>query len=145
MSETGIFAYDLPPPGCPECGTPLGNRWLMTGDSGCATCDEAVTRHRCLSRPRLGSLAVGESWTCRECWSVWTVTEEDGTCGHCGRSGPEKTWAYAAGARVDEAPRYKPVVFTPFRNVIPQPAGPCHQTRSGIMVHVKPDCRCPRR
>ncbi len=159
MSENGplsaalpmqVAAYDLTGYHCTECGTALGNRWLMTGDSGCATCDEAVTRHRCLSRPRLESLAVGESWRCRECWSVWTVTEEEDACGACGRSGPEKTRAYAAGARVDDAPRYKPVVFTPFRftpfrNVLPQAAGPCRRTPGWIMIHVKPDCRCPGR
>jgi protein-arginine kinase activator protein McsA len=42
MSENGIIAYDLEESYlCPECKRPLGNRWLMTARSGCATCYRA--------------------------------------------------------------------------------------------------------
>ncbi len=140
MSEHGIIAYDLADYCCPECGRPVVQRlWELL--TGCATCDAAITRHRCTARPSIGPLAVGDSWTCRECWSVWTVAEGEDTCGECGQSKTVKTWGYAAGARIDDAPGHQPHAFTPFRDVIPR-ATKCHRTAGGIMVHVKPDCRC---
>lgn len=144
MSETGIVLYDLADTFCcSECGRPLGNRWLMTAPSGCSTCDEVITRHRCLTRPPRGKLETGQSWTCGDCLSVWTAAEEQQPCGECGQPRTVQTWAYEEGSQVATAPRYNPVVFTPFRNMIRRrDAGPCYRTRSGFMVHVKPDCRC---
>lgn len=142
MSETALIPFDLSAHLCEECGQPKIRR-LWEFLTGCTTCDAAVTRHRCVTRPALEFLAVGESWTCRECWSVWTVTEEMGTCGECGRSGPEKAWSYKRGGNVDNAPRHNPYTYVPLRNRLPG-AGKCHRTPGGIMVHVKPDCRCRR-
>jgi hypothetical protein len=143
MSETGVIPYDLELPFCPECRRPLGNRWLMTAPSGCGTCDEAITRHRCTGRPERDSMETGESWECPDCGSTWTATEVADQCGECGQETRRKTWEAAEGDRIATAPRHNPVGFTPFRNILPQP-GKCHRTPAGIMVHVKPDCRCRR-
>lgn len=144
MNGAGIIAYDLDGYHCPECGTALGNRWLMTGDSGCTACDEAVTRHRCAGRPDRGSLEPGDSWECPDCGSTWTAVEVADNCGECGQEVWRKTWEAVEGDRIATAPRYKPVVFTPFRDRVPRAGSKCHRTAGGIMVHVKPDCRCPR-
>ena len=121
MSENGIVAYGLAPACCPECGRPLGNRWLMTGDSGCATCDEAVTRHRCSGCPNREALETGDSWECPDCGSAWKAVEVPDTCGECGQDRRWKTWEVAEGDRIATAPRYQPVVFTPFRDALPRP------------------------
>lgn len=156
MNETGINLYDLAPAACPECGRFLASRMLLTAPSGCGTCDEAITRHRCTRCP---PLAPGESWTCPECDSTWTAAEEDDACGECGQPVKRKAWSVEVGARIGTAPRYNPVVFTPFRDLAralaeppaysPQtgrgdaarPAG-CYRTAAGFTVHVKPGCRC---
>jgi hypothetical protein len=120
VSGNGIILYDLAPPTCPECGTPLGNRWLMAGDSGCRTCDDAVTRHRCTGRPDVLSLAPGESWECTDCGSTWTAIEVADSCRECEQEVRRKTWETVEGDRMAIAPRYKPVVFTPFRDQVPR-------------------------
>ena len=165
MNETGIQLYDLAPPACPECGQFLGSRWLMTGDSGCGTCDEAVTRHRCVTCPPLSSMTPGESWACPDCDSVWTAADEDEPCGECGQAVKRKAWSVVVGDRIATAPRYKPVAFTPFRDLgravqkLAEPPaysawdgtgdafsrpGSCYRARAGFLVHVRPGCRCPR-
>lgn len=143
MSGTGIYLYDLAPPACPECGRPLGSRWLMTAPSGCAACDEAITRHRCTALPARESLEPGESWECPDCGSRWTAIEVADSCCECGQEVRRKTWAWVEGERIAAAPRYEPVAFTLFRDIVPR-SGKCHRTPGGIMVHVKPGCRCPR-
>ena len=161
-NATGIVLYDLAPSGCPECGRPLGNRWLMTGDSGCATCDEAVTRHRCTRRPGRETMQPGDSWECSDCGSTWTAVEAADTCGECGQEVWRKTWESVEGDRIAAAPRYKPVAFTPFRDLgraVRELTGPpacspwdginrtarpaeCYRAAAGFTVHVKPGCRC---
>lgn len=109
--------------------------------TGCATCDEVITRHRCTARPPLDSLAPGESWACPECWGTWTVTEEERACPECGHSRMVKTWAYAAGGRIDSAPRHQPYALVPLRNILPR-ASQCYRLASGARVHIRPGCRC---
>ncbi len=143
MSETGTVPCGPNAFLCPECKCPLGSRWLMTAPSGCAACDEAITRHRCLTRPRRGDLETGQSWTCGDCLSVWTATEEEEPCGECGQPRMVKTWAYEKGSQAAAAPRYSPAVFAPLRNMIRRrDTGPCYRTAGGLMVHFKPGCRC---
>jgi hypothetical protein len=156
---TGIHLYDLADGYfCEECRRPKGNRWLLGVPSGCATCDEVISRHRCTGRPPVGERADGNIWECPDCGSAWLVVMAEDTCGHCGRSGMEKEWTLAIpGARLDSAPRYQPHVPVPMRNLLAsagciaspartqaQYAAPdsCYSMPSGAMVHVKPGCRC---
>jgi hypothetical protein len=120
MSETGIIAYDLASGVfCEECHRPKGNRWLLGVPSGCATCDDVITQHRCTDRPPKDELDIGQAWECPDCGTVWGVVPEEDTCGECGRSGTEKRWKVIhLGDRIDTAPRYQPYVPTPFRNLL---------------------------
>jgi hypothetical protein len=142
---------------CGDCGRPIGNRWLMTAPSGCATCDETITRHRCTGRPSLGDHTVDDTWECPDCRTIWLVGEELDTCRECGRSGTVPAWTVAVhGDRIDSAPRYNPVVYTPLRNALagivrtllapPPRTGErpreCYRMPSGARVHIKPGCRC---
>ena len=158
VTSPGIIAYGLAGNWCEECGHAKMDRLLMSAPSGCKTCDEAITRHRCTGRPPLDDLAVSESWTCPDCDSVWTCTEKEDTCGECGQvTGTIKAWETVAGVRVDTAPRYEPYVPVPIRNTLrraldllaprgwEKPSlGTCYRMGNGSMVHVKPGCRCPR-
>lgn len=141
MSEHGIFLGDLAAGYfCEECGRAKSYRLWPGNLTGCKTCDEVVTRHRCTKRPEL---ATGESWTCPDCGTIWTAGEEEETCGECGQGigATRRTWDLVLGDRIDSAPRHKPEPWTPFRNRI-QPSSRCYKTPSGSMVHVKPGCRC---
>ena len=145
--SSGVLDYGLSANFCEECGRAKLNRLLMTAPSGCGTCDEVITRHRCTKSPPLDSMAVGESWTCPDCDSVWTCTEEEDYCGDCSQStGMVKTWETIPGARIGTAPRFQPYVPTPFRALPFRPAPPsgCYRMRNGSMVHVTPGCRCPK-
>ena len=52
VSENGIIAYDLGAGMfCEECGRPKSFRLWPGTRTGCKTCDEVVTRHRCTKRP----------------------------------------------------------------------------------------------
>lgn len=156
---SGINLYDLAPPACPECGRFLASRMLLSAPSGCGTCDEAITRHRCTGRPSREGLEPGESWECPDCGSTWTAVELADSCGECGQEVWRKTWETVEGDRTDSAPRYNPVVFTPFRDLARALAEPpayspwtgrgdaarpaeCYRTAAGFTVHVKPGCRC---
>jgi uncharacterized protein (DUF983 family) len=141
VSEHGIRMYDLAGNWCEECGRAKSFRLWPGGLTGCKTCDEVVTRHRCTGRPSLASLVLGESWTCPDCGTIWTAVEVEDTCGECGRSGMEPGWSYVPGDRIDTAPRHKPEPFTPFRNRFAS-SSRCYKTPGGSMVHVKPGCRC---
>ena len=151
MTEHGINLYDLAAGYfCEECGQPKGLR-LFDNLTGCSTCDDVITTHRCTGRPSLDDLALGESWECRECGTLWSAVEEEDTCSECGRSGPGKTWDLVPGDRIDSAPRHVPQPFTPFRNPFPRsaipadppgPFGSCYAMASGSIVHVRPGCRC---
>jgi hypothetical protein len=115
-----INLYDLAAGNfCEECGRAESLRLWPGTLTGCTACDEAVTRHRCTSRPEL---ALGESWTCPGCGTLWTATEEEETCWECGHGigTMRRTWETIPGARIDTAPRYAPQPFAPFRN--PGPA-----------------------
>lgn len=142
---TGILAYGLAEGRfCPECGLPLMRR-LLEILTGCKTCDDVITRHRCTRRPALDKLPVGESWKCPDCLSIWTATEEERPCEECANPRQVKTWAYTEGSQVATAPRRKPFGLARFRDNIPRREfGPCYRMRNGSMVHVKPGCRCPR-
>lgn len=153
-SEQGIRPYDLAGNWCKECGRLKMNR-LLDVLTGCLACDEVITRHRCTGRPDLDALAVGDSWECTDCGSVWSAGEEEkpcpDCCTECGHRIVVKRWFVIEGERLDTAPRYKPEPFAPFRNVFisrrvtrPLSLGACYRTRSGQQVHVKPECRCKR-
>jgi hypothetical protein len=144
VSSPGIVPYGLSIHFCDECGQPLASR-LWGFMTGCKTCDDAITRHRCERRPPRDRLAVGDSWTCPDCLSVWTATEEEDTCGECMQPRMVKTWDYAEGSQVATAPRHMPQPYAPFRDNIPRrEVGGCYRMDSGSMVHVKPGCRCPK-
>lgn len=145
MLGDGILPYDLAPEACPECGEFLGNRVLMTDPTGCGTCDEAITRHRCLGRPSRDSLEAGQSWECPDCGSTWTAIEVPDVCGECGQGTRWPTWEAVEGDRMATAPRHHQTAFTPIRGILARPASKCHRTGAGVMVHVMPDCRCPGR
>lgn len=157
MSETGIYMYDLAGNWCEECGRAKSFRLWPGTLTGCKTCDDMITAHRCTSRPALDALAAGESWTCPDCDSAWTVIEgeEDcpDCCGECGHRVTRRWWQIVTGARYATAPRYKPEPFAPFRipSFRPPPRMPlsarlphasCYRTAAGVMVHVKAVCRC---
>lgn len=159
---SGIFAYGL---GhgffCEECGKAKSQR-LFGMLTGCGTCDEVITSHRCTGRPDLDGLADGESWECPDCGSKWTPRSEErdcpDCCGACGHRVTARTWDTEEGSRLATAPRYKPEPWTPLRNALREtanalaapprrdPPGPgaCYRMGNGSMVHVRPGCRCPR-
>lgn len=154
MSENGAIAYDLAGNWCEECGRAKSYRLWPGTLTGCKTCDEAITRHRCTGRPAVTDRAPGQKWECPDCGSFWMLAEEEDycpdCCGDCGHKVVTRRWNLAEeGDRMATAPRFRPQPFTPFRNLIPRPAasrpgsfGSCHRTAGGIMVHVKPGCRC---
>ena len=167
MSGNGILMYDLAGNWCEECGRAKSLRMWLGTLTGCKTCDEVITRHRCLGRPALENLEVGESWECRLCGSVWTVTEVEDDCpeccADCGHKVRVRRWAVTTGDRIGSAPRYRPEPYAPFRDALRQmagtllarpavspahgryprvPPGSCYVMASGSKVHVKPGCRC---
>ena len=90
VTEHGIIPYDLDSGYfCEECGRAKSLR-LFDNLTGCATCDDVITTHRCTGRPSLDDLALGESWECRECGTAWSAVEEEDFCSECGRSGPSE-------------------------------------------------------
>jgi len=99
---------------CAECGTP-GYQRHLSAVGGCATC--AAEDPRPVNVPASG---------------VYTY---DGPLGF-----PPDTVVVYGGVPFPEAvaPRW-----TPFRDRIPR-AAKCYRLAGGAMVHVKPDCRCPR-
>jgi len=156
---------------CEECGQAKSFRMWPGTLTGCATCDEVVTRHRCTGRPDIDALADGQAWVCPDCGSTWTPRTETedclDCCGACGHQVTVRRWDSEKGDRIDSAPRHEPEPFTPLRNAIyqtvrtltdlpkvspwrgitPPPAGPsgsCYRMGGGSMVHVKPGCRCLR-
>ena len=74
---TGILAYDLAGNWCEECGRAKSFRLFPGVLTGCKTCDEVITRHRCTKRP---DLAAGGSWTCPDCGKTqwWREGERAG-------------------------------------------------------------------
>ena len=154
MTETGWLPYDLAGNFCEECGRAKSLRLWPGTLTGCKTCDEVVTRHRCAdSRPGPDGFDIGALWTCPGCGTVWAVSEEPVTCSECGccECRTEKQWTVSVlGDRISTAPRHVPQPFTPFRNLFssvaarsdPGPFGECYQTASGMTVHVRPGCRC---
>jgi hypothetical protein len=120
VSENGILLYDLAAGNfCEECGRAKSLRLFPGTLTGCTTCDEVVTRHRCVTRP---DLDVGQSWECPDCGTVWTATEKEQTCDECGQGigKMRKAWDAVPGDRVDTAPRYTPHPPAPFRNRPPR-------------------------
>ncbi len=125
MTENGIVPYGLAGRFCcEECGQAKSFRLWPGMLTGCKTCDEVITRHRCTSRPDISEVADGQSWECRECGSTWTprAREEDcpDCCGECGHQVTVRHWEVVEGDRIGSAPRYRPEPFTPFRNRIPR-------------------------
>jgi len=156
VTGNGLYPYGLAGNWCEECGRAKSFRLFPGGLTGCKTCDEVITRHRCTKRP---DLATGESWTCPECGTIWTAREEEETCPECGQGigTMRRTWETVPGDRIGTAPRHEPEPWTPFRNALHEmartacarPSPPslpeeCHRTPGGIMIHVKPGCRCKR-
>ena len=149
VTEHGILMYDLAGNWCEECGRAKSFRLWPGVLTGCKTCDEVVTRHRCTKRP---DLAAGESWTCPDCGTLWTAAEEEETCGECGQGIGTmiRTLDSVPGDRIDTAPRHTPRSYTPFRNPFPSlaarpepgPSGSCYTMSNGSAVHVRPGCRC---
>jgi hypothetical protein len=151
VTENGIILGDLAAGYfCEECGRAKSYRLWPGVLTGCKTCDEVVTRHRCTKRP---DLATGESWTCPDCGTAWTAREEEETCGECGQGigTMGRTWDVDVGDRIGTAPRRDPPPCTPFRDLFslpaarvtrPGPFGECYKTASGMQVHVRPGCRC---
>lgn len=150
VTEHWIVPYDLVGDWCEECGRAKSLRVWPGALTGCKTCDDVVTHHRCTKRPELN---VGETWTCPDCGTLWVACEEEETCGECGQGigTMRRTWETVPGDRLDTAPRHVPQPFTPFRNLLPRivdrydppgPFGECYQMAGGSWVHVRPGCRC---
>jgi hypothetical protein len=116
VTENGWLPYDLVGNFCEECGRAKSFRMWPGVLTGCKTCDEVVTRHRCTRRP--DDLPLGATWTCPDCGSTWTAREEEDTCGECGQGigTYRRAWDSVPGDRMDTAPRHAPQPFTPFRN-----------------------------
>lgn len=173
MTGPGIIPYDLAGNWCEECGQAKSYRMWPGLLTGCATCDEVVTRHRCTGRPELDSLDVGASWTCPDCDTIWAIAEEAVWCPECGcrECRTEKRWTVSVpGDRIGTAPRHKPQPYAPLRvpvfppglglfpsspdgpyfapfregGITPPRTGKCYRAAAGFMVHVRPGCRCPR-
>ena len=152
MTETGIIPYDLIGSWCEECGRAKSFRLWPGMLTGCKTCDEVITRHRCTGRPEPDDLDVGTPWTCPDCDSTWTVVEEAAWCSECGcnECRTEKVWRVSVyGDRIATAPRHDPPSVTPFRSIFtgrrplrPGPFGECYTMAGGAKVHVRPGCRC---
>ena len=152
--EKRILAYDLAGNWCEECCRAKSFRLWPGMLTGCKTCDEVVTRHRCTGLPAVTDRAPGQQWECPDCESFWTLAEERvaclDCCGECGHMVTSRRWELTeVGERIGSAPRYRPQPYTPLRNPFPRPAvsrpgpfGSCHRTDGGVMVHVKPGCRC---
>ena len=123
MTETGWIPYGLSAHFCEECGQAKSYRMWPGMLTGCATCDEVVTRHRCTDsgRPELDDLALGASWTCPDCGTAWSVVEREEICGECGQGigTMRRAWDMVPGDRIDTAPRYEPQPYTPLRNRLP--------------------------
>lgn len=102
---------------CTECGTPGPQRHL-SAVGGCATC--AAADPRPVNVPVRG---------------VYTF---DGPLGFP----PDTLVTFDAGP-FPERPAFR---WTPFRNVFSRwhSGKVCYTLPSGNMVHVKPECRCPR-
>lgn len=151
--------YGLSGNWCEECGRAKSLRLWPVGLTGCKTCDEVATRHRCTGRPSREGLDPGESWVCPDCGGRWTAIEEAESCGECGQEVWRKTWSCIEGDRIATAPRFTPEPYTPFRNAlrgivdvafsrpvrseITLPAA-CYRAPAGFIVHVRSACRCPK-
>lgn len=120
VSEMGIYIpSSLAGNWCGECGRAKSYRLWPGVLTGCATCDEVITRHRCTARPDVDGMAAGASWTCADCGTAWAVTEEAVTCPECGchECRTEKRWTVSVpGDRIDTAPRYTPAPHSALRN-----------------------------
>ena len=123
MTGPGIIPYDLAGNWCEECGQAKSYRLWPGVLTGCAACDEVVTRHRCTDsgRPELDNLGPGASWACPDCGTVWSVVEREETCGECGQDigTMRREWDSVPGDRIDTAPRHDPQPYTPLRNRLP--------------------------
>lgn len=158
INSVGIVPYGLAGNWCEECGRAKSFRLWPGTLTGCATCDEVITRHRCTGRPDISEMADGQSWECRDCGSEWTANDTQEACpdccAECDHMVMVMRWSVVEGDRIASAPRFRPKLFTPLRNPLPisrmavsrpAPPGVCHRTEAGIMVHIKPGCRCVRR
>jgi hypothetical protein len=120
--DGGLIPYDLTGFHCEECCRPKSFRLWPGTLTGCTTCDEVVSRHRCTRRPDLDSVALGVPWECPDCGTVWTASEVEDTCGECGQGigTMRRTWDSVPGDRIGTAPRHKPEPFAPFRKKLPR-------------------------
>ena len=156
MTGTGWLPYGLSVNFCEECGRAKSLR-LFDMLTGCKTCDEVITRHRCTKLPPVTDRAPAQDWECPDCWSIWVLVREEEACpdcrAGCGHMVARRRWEVEEGGdRMDAGPRRDPQPFTPFRNAIYQPARPsavslpgsCYRAAAGFAVHVRPGCRCPR-
>ena len=71
----GINAFDLASEFCPDCGQAKSLR-LAAYLTGCATCDEIRTRHRCEGRPLAFEQADDAEWSCDGCGAVYRIRVE---------------------------------------------------------------------
>jgi len=128
MSETGWQPYGLSAYFCEECGRPKSLRLWPGQLTGCKTCDDVITRHRCTERPDIREMPDDGTWECADCGSEWTVRAEledcSSCCGECGHKTWHRTWERTIeGPRMDSAPKHQPVRYTPFRDRLRGGAG----------------------
>ncbi len=154
MTDHGILMYDLAGNWCEECGRAKSLRLWPGTLTGCKTCNEVITRHRCTKLPAVTDRAPGQEWECPDCDSIWRLEEGPepcpDCCADCGHEVTARRWVLAEkGDRTGSAPRHEPQPFAPFRNFLAgvgtravSPPGSCYHTAGGSMVHVKPGCRC---
>ena len=108
IQPKGIYPYDLAGEFCEECGRHKTARLFYDG-LGC---------QGCARRPDIETLAIGATWECPDCGSIYGVSSHRAYCGECGHVIQEGRWDLVLkGDRIDSAPRYKPQVYTPLRNI----------------------------
>ena len=172
MTDAGIILYDLAGNWCEECGHAKSLR-LLDILGTCQTCNEVITRHRCVKLPAVTDRAPGQDWECPDCGSTWRLVQEEEACpdccSECGHAVSRRRWDLEEeGDRIPTAPKREPQPYTPFRNAlyrttrtltdrpayspllgtapgfVPSRPGSCYRAAAGFMVHVRPGCRCPR-
>lgn len=116
-TPASIAAYGLLGSSCCEdCGRPKLSRLFVLGVTGCAECDEVITRHRCTSRPSSDEVFPGTRWKCPVCASVWVAREREEPCGECQQPVVTRCWEVLEDRRT-EGPRQEPAAFTPMRQL----------------------------
>ncbi len=103
---------------CEECGHPKMNR-LLDVLTGCTTCDDVITAHRCEGRPVAEE--VDQAWQCPDCLAWWLAERKEDTCGECSQGLGTFTMGWKmASLPGRQGSRREPNGWQPFRNALPR-------------------------